>query len=105
MEDNFYTYRGYSILEDDTGVFIGDMEFVSADEAEEWVDAQLEDISDQFNSFVNVQEIQYRVFFVSPDDRHSRVDVYAVSPKDAINWVKDVYCPGADILDWDTLDD
>ncbi len=106
MDDYVINYRGYSISSDDVGTFVGDMEFVSLAEAEDWIDAQLdgdlEDV-DNFETAVHQRKI-YTVFFVAPNAyRHSSVDVPAYSADEAIDFVENEYCPGAHVIDWDIL--
>jgi hypothetical protein len=103
MEDNTYNYRGYTIIDDVSGIFVNGMEFVSIEEAEEWIDAQLED-----DNMVSVADSEktFIIFFVAPNaNKHSTVDVPAANLNDAIDWVENIYCPGAQVIDWDTLDD
>lgn len=99
MEDITYNYRGYTIHDDEFGIYVDGIEFVSTTEAEEWIDAQLD-------ATTELSEKTFIIFFVAPNaNRHSKVDVQAANLQEAISWVEEVYCHGAQVIDWDTLDD
>lgn len=91
-----YEYRGYKIEENPYGIFIGDMEFISYEEATEWVDSQLEE-----TPMAPVQLQTYRVFFVAPRAyrQNSVIVPNCVDEDDAIDWVENVYCPRAQVVD------
>ena len=103
--DNFdYDYFGYKIHTNDYGTYIGDMEFVSIEEAKEWVDDQRASASQTSVSSFPMRT--YKVFFVAPkSDRYSSVEVNAKFVDDAIDWVETDYCPGAHVFDWSVLND
>lgn len=106
MDDNNYNYRGYTISDDVSGIFVDDIEFVSTAEAEEWIDAQLDADDVSLETVIEDPEKTFIIFFVAPHgNRHSKVDVQATNLNDAIDWVETIYCPGAQVIDWDTLDD
>ena len=104
MEDNSYDYRGYLIRDDEYGVFIGDMECVSYDDAVSWVDAQLDGGTTLDFDLEQINHTYCISFYDKHTDRVSRVEVDSYDINEAINRVTTVYCPGSRVTDWYDVD-
>ena len=107
MFEERYEYNGYTIVETVDGVWVGDMEFVSYDEAVEWIDSRTEESPSPENSVQNSLSLHtYRVFFTPPKGytQNSVIVPDCIDEEDAISWVENEYCPNSTVIDiqlWD----
>jgi len=107
MFEERYEYNGYTIVETDDGIFVGNMEFISYEDAEEWIDSQVNSTDDSASSTFDYAELHtYRVFFTPPksDQYISVLAPDCIDEDEAIDWVEIEYCPGSTVRDiqlWD----
>jgi hypothetical protein len=102
-----YNYNGYTITQTDDGIFVGNIEFTSYEDAEEWIDSQVHSTEDSASSTFDFVEMHtYRVFFTPPkgNQYNSVLAPDCIDEEEAIDWVETEYCPGSIVRDiqlWD----